>query len=380
MARIDIAQKTQISAATVTSITAELLEAGLIEEIARDPEGEGLKRGRPRVDLKVRGSSHLVAGMKFSNNKVTVAILDFEGSEMGHYEHRLPNPSFSPKDFAKLTEEVLDAATRRCGLNIEDLSGVGIGLAGIVDAPKGFVHWSPQLSERNVDLRQKISDMLALPVFLDNDANLVAMAEQWFGYARSVSDFIVITVEHGVGMGIVIDGQVYRGTRGCGAEFGHTKVQLDGALCRCGQRGCLEAYLADYALLREANIGVEDGDQETSEEKLLALFARAKEGDETAQTIFDKAGRMFAMGLANLVNIFDPSLIILSGERMQFEYLYEEQVIEQMRRSVVQVDTAPPEVRIHAWGDLMWAKGAAAYAMEGVTEIALNEIADQHKT
>jgi len=214
MARIDIAQKTQISAATVTSITAELLEAGLIEEIARDPEGEGLKRGRPRVDLKVRGSSHLVAGMKFSNNKVTVAILDFEGSEMGHYEHRLPNPSFSPKDFAKLTEEVLDAATRRCGLNIEDLSGVGIGLAGIVDAPKGFVHWSPQLSERNVDLRQKISDMLALPVFLDNDANLVAMAEQWFGYARSVSDFIVITVEHGVGMGIVIDGQVYRGTRG----------------------------------------------------------------------------------------------------------------------------------------------------------------------
>jgi len=85
-------------------------------------------------------------------------------------------------------------------------------------------------------------------------------------------------------------------------------------------------------LLREANIGVEDGDQETSEEKLLALFARAKEGDETAQTIFDKAGRMFAMGLANLVNIFDPSLIILSGERMQFEYLYEEQVIEQMSR------------------------------------------------
>jgi len=347
VARIDIAEETKISPATVTSITAELIAEGLIEETPRDPEEAALKRGRPRVDLKVRGSSHLVAGLKFSNNKVTVAILDFVGEPIGDYEKRLPSSSFGTDAFVDFTNDVLDEATRSCGLSPSDLSGVGIGLAGIVDAPNGFVHWSPQLKDRNVALRDALAQKITQPLFIDNDANLVAMAEQWFGLGRNVRDFIVVTIEHGVGMGIVIDGQIYRGTRGCGAEFGHTKVQLDGALCRCGQRGCLEAYLADYALLREANIAWQSSDDETSEEKLLALFRDAKAGNETARLIFNKAGRMFAMGLANLVNVFE---------------------------SVVQVDMAPPEVRIHTWGDLMWARGAAAYAMEGVTEIALQRI------
>jgi len=303
-----------------------------------------------------------------------VAILDFVGSPVGDFERRLPAQTLETSALVTFAAEVLKDAAKSCGLKVSDLSGVGIGLAGIVDAPNGFVHWSPQLKERNVDLRAALAREIDLPLFIDNDANLVAMAEQWFGLGRNVSDFIVVTIEHGVGMGIVIDGQIYRGTRGCGAEFGHTKVQLDGALCRCGQRGCLEAYLADYALLREANIAYTAADDETSEEKLMALFREAKAGNETAQSIFNRAGRMFAMGLANLVNIFDPALIILSGERMQFEYLYEDQVIEQMRQSVVQVDSAPPEVRIHTWGDLMWARGAAAYAMEGVTENALHRI------
>ena len=375
VARIDIAKETNISAATVTSITAELIAEGLIEETPRDPEDSTLKRGRPRVDLKIRGSSHIVAGLKFSNNKVTVAILDFVGSPVGDYERRLPSSKLDMQEFVAFTKEVLDEATRSCGMEVSDLSAVGIGLAGIVDAPRGFVHWSPQLNNRNADLRAALEAQIDLPIFLDNDANLVAMAEQWFGLGRNVSDFIVVTVGHGVGMGIVIDNQIYRGTRGCGAEFGHTKVQLDGALCRCGQRGCLEAYLADYALLREANIAYSASDEETSAERLMALFREAKAGNETAKSIFNRAGRMFAMGLANLVNIFDPALIILSGERMQFEYLYEDEVIEQVRQSVVQVDVSPPEVRIHTWGDLMWARGAAAYAMEGVTEIALKRIA-----
>ena len=374
IARIDISNETQISPATVTSITAEMIAQGLIEETPRDAEAAALKRGRPRVDLKVRGASHIVAGLKFSNNKVTVAILDFEGAPVGDYEQRLPAPALETEAFIALTKDVVTQAAKSCGMALSDLSGIGIGLAGIVDAPKGFVHWSPQLVARNVDLRPGLEAAMGLPVFLDNDANLVAMAEQWFGLGRNVSDFIVVTIENGVGMGIVIDGQIYRGTRGCGAEFGHTKVQLDGALCRCGQKGCLEAYLADYALLQQAGIPQSALDPDPSEEKLMALFREAKAGNTEAMAIFDRAGRMFAMGLANLVNIFDPALIILSGERMQFEYLYEDKVIEQMRRSVVQVDMSPPDVRIHTWGDLMWARGAAAYAMEGVTEIALKRI------
>jgi predicted NBD/HSP70 family sugar kinase len=152
-------------------------------------------------------------------------------------------------------------------------------------------------------------------------------------------------------------------------------VQLDGALCRCGQRGCLEAYVADYALLREAATTTDFNDQATAQEKLQSLVEAARGGDQTAQMIFERAGRMFAMGLANIVNIFDPQLIILSGERMQFDYLYADEVLDSIRKSIVQIDADPPEVRIHKWGDLMWAMGAAAYAIDGVAEIAMQQIA-----
>ena len=212
---------------------------------------------------------------------------------------------------------------------------------------------------------------MGVPTYLDNDANLVAMAEKTFGLGRGRSDFIVVTIEAGVGMGIILGGEIYRGTRGCGAEFGHTKVQLEGALCRCGQRGCLEAYVAEYALLREADTAL--GPDTTLSGQIARLLEAAKAGDPTAASIVSRAGRMFAMGLANIVNIFDPELIILAGEQMQFDYLYADEVIAEMRKSIVQVDAAPPEVVIHKWGNLMWARGAAAYALEFVQERAARE-------
>lgn len=374
IARVDLARETGISPATVTSITAELIREGLIEETGTSPAAD-LRRGRPRVDLKVRGAARIVAGMKLSHQAITVALIDFEGALVGEGKLELDHARHSASDLLPLLRLSLLQTLDSAGLSLRELSGVGIGMAGTVDAARGYVYWSPALSERNVPLRDQLMADFDVPIFVDNDANLVAMAEQYFGHGRGVSDFIVLTIESGVGMGIVINHEIYRGARGCGAEFGHTKVQLDGALCRCGQRGCLEAYVADYALLREAATTTDFTDHCSVSQKLQALVDAARNGDETAQMIFDRAGRMFAMGLANIVNVFDPQLIILSGERMQFDYLYAEGVLDSIRKSIVQIDVAPPEVVIHKWGDLMWAKGAAAYAIDGVAEIALQDIA-----
>lgn len=376
IARIDIAQKTGVSPATVTSITSELLQAGLIEEIAPDSDAGNSRRGRPRVALKIRGQAHIVAGIKISGRAAIVALINFEGTTVGDYQVDLPKPQLSADEMVAFIHQTLLDAVGRAGLTLAALSGLGLGVAGIIDAPRGFVYWSPTMTERNVELRALMEKVVPLPVFIDNDANLVAKAEQLFGYGRSVRDFIVVTIEHGVGMGIVLNNKIYRGTRGCGAEFGHTKVHLEGALCRCGQRGCLEAYVADYALLREASITGRLSADASPEENLNMLFQKAKDGDATAQSIFHRAGRMFAMGLANIINIFDPELIILSGERMQFDFLYADDVLEAMKSSIVQIDAPPPEVRIHKWGDLMWAKGAAAFAMEGVTELAIRKITE----
>ena len=374
VARIDIAQKTGLSPATVTSITAELIDAGLVEETGRD-NSEG-RRGRPRVELKIRSAAHLVAGIKISDKTATVAILDFEGDQVGELTKIMPRQQMEPRELAEFVAALLDHATAEAGLAPGAISAVGVGIAGFIDAAEGHVYWSPSLRARNVPLLALLSETLKLPTFLDNDANLVAKAEQWFGHGHNVSNFVVVTIEHGVGMGIVINDEIYRGARGCGAEFGHVKVQLDGALCRCGQRGCLEAYVADYALVREADIASEAIRSVDPEGKIVALYEDAKAGNRAARSIFERAGRMLALGLANVVNIFHPQLIILSGERMQFDYLYGDDVIERMKDSVVQIGAHEPEVRIHKWGELMWAKGGAACAMEGVSELAIAGLAE----
>ncbi|TNJ45611.1 ROK family transcriptional regulator [Phaeobacter sp. B1627] len=368
IARIDIAKSTGVSPATVTAITAELLGAGLIEEVAPEATSEA-RRGRPRVALRIRGAAHRIAGLKVSHHVISTVITDFVGNELASHEMPLVKGCMPVPELCSQIRRALEFTCQKGGFSIEDLSGIGLGLAGMVDAERSFVYWSSSLIERNVDLGKALAEVLPCPVFLDNDANLVAKAEHLFGEGRTCDNFIVITIEHGVGMGIVIDGQIYRGTRGCGAEFGHTKVHLEGALCQCGQRGCLEAYVGDYALLREANISSGSDRHHT----LASLFEAAENGDSMAQSILDRARRMFAMGLANVVNIFDPTRIILAGARLSFDHLYSGKVIDEMRHWVVQVDAPLPEVIVHDWGDLMWAKGAAAYGIEEVTAQTVKE-------
>jgi transcriptional regulator of PTS gene len=371
--RIDIVTSTGLSPASITSITAHLIAKGLIQEVASTTRTTGLKRGRPTVDLKVRGAAHMVAGIKLTDQSATVTIVDFDGKQITGSKFASPASILTKAQVLDFLEQVLTDTLDQCDLNLADLSGVGIGIPGLVDALKGHVYWSPILTDRDLPLQSMLYDRFGVPVFLDNDANLVAIAEQRFGHGKTARNFIVISVEQGVGMGIVVDGKLYRGANGCGAELAHTKVHLDGALCRCGQRGCLEAYVGDYALLREASTALDFEPGSSTQQQMEALIRHAGAENQLAKSIIERAGRMFAMGLANMVNIFAPELIILSGVSLQYDYLYDADMIEEMKMSIVQMGGPPPAVVIHKWGDEMWAMGAAAYAIDGVGEIALRE-------
>ena len=374
VARIDIAKETGLSPATVTSITADLLNRGLVSEIQSLAEQSSGRRGRPRVDLKVRGDAHLVAGMKLSDKLASVVLMDFEGNRVADYVATPTRPVLTPDQAAEFLRKTLVEALASKGAKLSDLSAVGLGMPGLIDANEGFVHWSPSISERNVAFESLLAGRLGVPVFLDNDANMVAKAEQMYGAGRSVSNFIVVTVEQGVGMGIVVNGQLYRGAKGRAAELGHTKVHLDGALCRCGQRGCLEAYVGDYALLREAATARVAVDGDGAMAQMKSLFQAADTGNEMARSIIMRSGRMFALGLGNIVNIFAPELMILSSERMEQNPVYIDAVIDEMRQSIVQIGGPAPEVQFHKWDVHMWSLGAAAYAVDRVTEIALTEL------
>ena len=369
IARVQVAKELGVSPASVTTITSELIEAGLIEEVAAPREG-GEGRGRPAVALGVRAASHFVAGLKVSDRDMSAVIMDFAGNLLtDHREERRP-VALSPDELLEIIAGLVDAVVQKAGMRLADLSGVGIGLPGYIDMAEGQVLWSSILTERHLPLAALAAARLGLPVQIDNDANLCAMAELWFGAGRGRSDFAVVTIEHGLGMGLVLNHRIYRGALGLGMELGHTKVQLDGALCRCGQRGCLEAYVADYALAREATTALnwtyKDG--QSMLVLLESLYDHAKAGNQAARSIFRRAGRYLAVGLANVVNLFDPALIILSGERLRFDYLYAADTLAEMDALVLNSGRALPPIEVHAWGDLLWAQGAAALALSAVTE------------
>jgi predicted NBD/HSP70 family sugar kinase len=330
------------------------------------------------VALGVRADAHRVAGMKISDREQTAVIVDFAGKLIADEAiPRRPGP-MTLSELLQSVEVLLDRVCAKAGLRRTDLSAVGIGVPGFVDTAEGLVLWSSVLNDRSVALASKAAARLGLPVWIDNDANLVALAELWFGAGRELSDFAVVTIEHGVGMGFVMNHRLYRGTHRVGMELGHTKVQLDGALCRCGQRGCLEAYIADYALAREATTALNWGHKEGQSIAVLleSLYDHAKAGNATARSIFRRAGRYLAVGLSNVVNLFDPSLIILSGERMRYDYLYAAETLAEMENLAINTGRALPRIEIHAWGDLLWAHGAAALALSSVSEALLSASRD----
>jgi len=371
VARVDLVESLDLSPATVSAAISRLLDAELVEEAAPTASPG---RGRPRIQLRLRPTARYVAGAKLSDGAFTVAILDFCGEILSTVTVAMPGGAVATGVMMAALDEALAGALDEAGLAESDLAAFGLGTPGFIEPGGAVCHWNPLLAETPVDLRALLSRRLACPVFIDNDANVATMAELWFGYGRDERDFLVVTVEHGVGLGIVLGGQLFRGARGMGAEFGHMKVQMDGALCRCGQRGCLEAYVADYALMREAGLVVGEGAPEAI---LDRLAARAKAGDEISASIYSRAGRMLGLGLANLLNLLDPPLIVLSGEHIQNHDLLAAEMERTIRCNTLSTTRPPARIAVHRWGDQLWARGAGALALDGlVTGTVAAELAE----
>ncbi|MBU0642157.1 MAG: ROK family protein, partial [Alphaproteobacteria bacterium] len=347
-----------------------LIGAGLIEETELPRRDTDSTRGRPRVGLKINTTSGIIVGIKISDRSNSAVVLDLAGNLLGSATLPAPPMARSTDEILIEAEVIVAAGLKDANLTGTRPTAVALGLPGMVDFDAGHVLWCPFMEAADIPLRNLLAERLGVPVRIDNDANLLALAELWFGAGRGLDNFAVVSIEHGLGMGLVIRHQLHRGGMGHGMELGHTKVQLDGALCRCGQRGCLEAYVADYALVREAHTALNIGPQSRSADDMLeTLYRQAKDGNALARTIFSRAGRYLAAGLANVVTLFDPALILLSGDRLRYDFLYAEDVLHETRMLTHKPGRPPTPVEIHAWGDLVWARGAGALALDLATEM-----------
>jgi predicted NBD/HSP70 family sugar kinase len=373
-ARADITRSLQISAGSATTQTADLIAEGFLREVnqsERDTEPErGLGRGRPRVALEIVPEAAYVIGIKLTATKHTAILCDFAGGVIASQTCPATSARRAAPQLLAEIAHLMGKLLAQAGMQAHDIKAVGIGIPGIVDHDTGLIKWCALLKDTDVDLRQGFAEYFDAALFLDNDTNMLTLYELWFGTGRDKIDFAVVTIETGVGMGMVMNNRLYRGSHGMGLELGHTKVQLDGALCQCGQRGCLEAYIGEYALTREAETVLDVGhtDVRSQEELLDMLFTTAKSGHKQAESIFKRAGRYLSMGLSNVVQVFDPPLIILSGARVQYHSLYADDVFANMQDLTLSKGRAPCDVQIHQWDDLIWAHGAAAAGLSALTD------------
>lgn len=349
LSRRDIARLTGLSQATITKAVKPLLASGYVVEEAESARGPG----RPAIPLRANESSHYVLGIKVTAQELIGVVTSPQADVLASERRPLRGTEVDTvvQSVAAMASDLLD---RRPEFR-ERAEGIGLGLGGHVDGRTGTLKYSPMLGWRNVPLAELIEQATGLYTVAENDVNTLAVAEQLFGAGQDIECFAVVTVGAGVGCGLVIDGELVHGALGMAGEIGHIVVEPGGEVCRCGNRGCLEAIASDGAIL--ASIRRAGGPRlETVGD--AALLAR--EGDERAREAFSRAGAMLGRGIAIVANLVNPSRVILSGEGIVASDLLLDRLRDALEQHTFSSADAVPEIVPRPLGDEAWARGAAA--------------------
>ncbi len=309
----------------------------------------------------------LTIGVDIGGTKVAAGLVDEQGTVLART--RRPTPSASPSD----VEDVVAECVRELS-DGHEVEAVGIGAAGFIDAERSRVLVAPNLAWKDEPLRDAVQRRTGLPVVVENDANAAAWGEHRFGAGRGEDHLVVVTVGTGIGGGIVLDGKLYRGRYGIGAEFGHMQVVEGGRRCGCGQHGCWEQYCSGRALLHEAReiadvqrgYGarlLELGNGRPEGIEAVEVTAAAREGDPAALDCFREVGTWLGSGLADLAAVLDPGAFVVGGGVSDAGELLLAPAREVFAARLTGTGSRPhPEIRLAALGNEAGLIGAADLA------------------
>ena len=374
ISRIEIAQVTGQSRATVTNITADLIEKNLIYEKEIEDSNS---RGRKRVLLALNPDAAYVVGVKLSAFRISCAVTDMQADVKSSIIMPV-RTSERPVEFvADLIEEGIRHCVGEAGLRLEKISGIGLGIPGFVNSRTGQCYWTPLYQKGDVPLKDLIRKRFDIPTFIENDTNTVTLAHQWFGEGKGIENFLVVTIEDGLGMGIVVNGQLYRGASGIAAEFGHVVVDPGGLKCRCGKEGCVEAYTSNFSIIRAAREACDNGEWKCDEDTELTfdqITHLAHKGVPALQKIFKRAGRFLGAGISGLIQLFNPAKIILSGDGVKAGDLMFEPMRETIHCYSNEEILKSTEFVIQEWQDTDWARGAASLVLQELYKSPFNSV------
>lgn len=365
LSRSQVADLTGLNKTTVSSLVEELFELSLVREVGLDTS----RGGRPARLLDLNPDAGYVIGVELGVDFVSVILADFVGTVIARL-HTDIDPMDPQDRIIARTLRLIDEVRESEDTDTARILGIGLALPGMVDVTNGVLLFSPNLQWRNVALEQVLRDHTGLPVFVENDANAAAIGEHLFGIARRVHDFVFVVAGIGIGVGLFLNGELYRGAGGLAGEIGHTSLTVERSRpCRCGNRGCWEAFANQYSLIERARALLEVGRESRIPRfrgdgkgplSLSQIVRAAEMDDRVAREAIAETGSAIGLGVANLINVFNPSMVVIGGTMSEAgDYLLpaigqvvEERALADARRQV--------EVKLSAFGANASVMGAVA--------------------
>jgi predicted NBD/HSP70 family sugar kinase len=368
--RAELARITGLSRSTVSTIVGDLLGAGLaIERDSKDGMPQEAHAGRPPVMVSLDSSAGLVLGVDFGHQHLRVAVSDLSHTVLAETWREL-DVDHSAVHGLEAAAEFVEQVLADAGVDRARVIGVGMGLPAPIDRTTGAVQSSSILPGWvGVDAAAEASRRLGMPVEVENDANLGALAELVWGAGQGKSEVAYIKVASGIGAGLISGGRLHHGVGGTAGEIGHTLVGDGGTVCRCGNRGCLETVASARAI---ADLLSTSRREEVSTRRMLELSAA---GDQAAQRLIGDAGRAIGVAVANLCNVLNPECVIVGGDLSSAGEVLLEPLRQAVRRNALPSAVGDLQIAAGVLGERAELLGALALVMHESDRFAAPELA-----
>jgi len=329
ISRTDLQQVTGLSWGTITNTTRELLERNFI----REEGATASKAGRKPMRLALNPARHALLGVEITPELVRCLAMNLAGDALW-YETAPVSGEQEPENVLDETAEIvrrgLSAMSSRLCL------GIGVAVPGTLDVKNGAVVRAPRLPKwSNVPVRDRLQAKLNNAVRVERIANCLAIAERWFGEAGEVEEILCVKIGEGVGMGVMMNGEIFRGGQGMAAEFGHITIDPEGPACTCGDRGCVEAYCSAPAIVNHARSLAQGPDAVATVKTVEELAHLAAANNPAALATFERMGKVLGIGVANAIDLFNPGVVVLSGKSTTAERFF--------------MHSLEQQVEAHAW-------------------------------
>ncbi|WP_321329609.1 ROK family transcriptional regulator [uncultured Ilyobacter sp.] len=312
--RRDLTREMGLTPAAITKITKKLIEKGYLKEVGRGKT----TGGRPPIILELNSHKGYIIGMYYAPSDVSLILMNLHSEVV--YSSKIHLTKKSKEAILKESFELVEKAIEHCeGVKI---LGIGVALNGLVDYENGISIFSPHYKWRDFPIKEEMEKKFKIPTVVDNDVRMMALAEREYGGAKDCDNFIMLNVGDGIGAGIVINGEVFRGSTFSAGEIGHIKVNEKGEnFCSCGKKGCLEAEISTKSIMDKIKRELsEDREKSILSEKIESgivfgdVCESAMRGDFYCLELLRYIGNTLAKGLSNVINVINPKLFIINGE------------------------------------------------------------------